>query len=103
MKNLVSKPATRRYPFADKREPPAGFRGKIRFDAAKCDQCGDCERACPAGAIQVQTQPKQTLYDPFSCIYCGTCVDTCLQQAITQDIHYTPPATTKQTETTKTG
>jgi len=98
-KNLFSRPATRRYPFKDIREPFSGYRGKISFDTKKCDLCGDCERVCPAKAIEVDEKNKQIRYDPFKCIYCATCVQTCLQRAISQDPHYAVPAATKQSET----
>ena len=94
-KNLFSKPATRRYPFKDIREPFPGYRGKIYFDTNKCDLCGDCARVCPAEAIEVDSANKQIKYYPFRCIYCATCVQTCLQQAITEDEHYSPPNTEK--------
>ena len=97
-KNLFSRPATRRYPFKDIREPFSGYRGKISFDTTRCDVCGDCARVCPAAAIEVDQQNRQIKYYPFRCIYCGTCVETCLQRAITQDAHYTPPAATKAEE-----
>lgn len=99
VKNLFSRPATRRYPFADIRDPFPGYRGSIHFDTSKCDLCGDCSRVCPSSAIEVSLGNRQITYDPFKCIYCGTCVETCLQQAISQDVCYTAPAATKQTET----
>jgi ech hydrogenase subunit F len=91
VKNLFSRPATRRYPFKDIREPFPGARGSIYFDTKKCDLCSDCVRVCPAEAIEVDSENKQIKYYPFRCIYCGTCVETCLQGAITQDAHYSPP------------
>ena len=94
-KNLFSRPATRRYPFKDIREPFLGYRGKIYFDTNKCDLCGDCARVCPAEAIEVDLENRQIKYYPFRCIYCGTCVETCLPQAITEDEHYSPPNTEK--------
>lgn len=97
-KNLFSRPATRRYPFKDIREPFPGHRGKINFDTAKCDVCGDCARVCPAEAIEVDQENSQIKYYPFRCIYCATCVETCLPRAITQDAHYTPPNTEKVEE-----
>ena len=94
-KNLFSRPATRRYPFKDIREPFPRYRGKIYFDTNKCDLCGDCARVCPAEAIEVDLENRQIKYYPFRCIYCGTCVETCLPQAITEDEHYSPPNTEK--------
>jgi ech hydrogenase subunit F len=99
IKNLFSRPATRRYPFKDIREPFSGYKGRIYWDASKCDLCGDCARVCPADAIEVSLENRQITYDPFKCIYCGTCVETCLPRAIRQDKYYTKPAAVKETET----
>jgi len=95
LKNLFSKPATRRYPFADIREPVAGYRGKIIFDGSKCLTCGACSRICPAKAIEILKTEKQIKYYPFNCIYCHSCVEICPAKCITEDNHYTPPAATK--------
>jgi len=100
VKNLFSRPATRRYPFKDVREPFPGSRGSSYFDGSKCDLCGDCARVCPAAAIEVSLESRQITYDPFKCIYCGTCAETCLPRAITQDKYYTKPAATKEAEIT---
>jgi ech hydrogenase subunit F len=99
-KNLLSRPATRRYPFKDIREPFPGYRGKIIFDASKCDFCGAYAKICPSVAIEVKREEKQIIYNPFKCLYCGTCVETCHLAAIRQDGHYASPAIDKQTETT---
>jgi len=99
IKNLFSRPATRRYPFQDIREPFPGYKGKIYWDVSKCDLCGDCARVCPAEAIEVSLENRQIKYDPFKCIYCGTCMQTCLPMAISQDKHYTKPAAAKAVET----
>ncbi len=101
MKNLFSRPATRRYPFQEVREPFAGYRGRLSFDVKKCDLCGDCARVCPANAISVSAEKQELHYAPFNCIYCRTCVETCLQQAINMDNHYTAPAYEKAEETYK--
>ena len=99
VKNLFSRPATRRYPFKDIREPLSGYRGKINFDGTKCDLCGDCARICPSDAIEVSLENRQIQYNPFKCIYCGTCVETCLPRAISQDKYYAKPAAGKEAET----
>jgi len=98
IKNLLSKPATRRYPYV-KRPPFPGARGKIQFDMEKCDLCTACARVCPANAIIVDKEAKTIKYDPFACIYCGNCVDACPKDAITMDIYYSPPAPEKSQET----
>ncbi|MFH1227932.1 MAG: 4Fe-4S binding protein [Planctomycetota bacterium] len=90
IKNLFSKPATRKYPF-EVRPPLDGARGKLTFDQAKCDQCGDCQRVCPAGAIEVNEKEKNLTYDPFRCVYCWVCAESCLQGAIkTEGLHHAP-------------
>ncbi len=101
IKNLFTRPATRRYPFLDTREPFPGARGRLYFDTNKCDLCGDCARVCPAEAISVVTEGQELHYNPFKCIYCASCVQACLQRAITMDNHYTLPAYQKSEETYK--
>lgn len=101
--NLFSRPATRRYPFKDIREPFPEYRGRIYFDTNKCDLCGDCARVCPSKAIEVDVENNQIRYYPFKCIYCGTCVQICLQWAITQDKYYSPPSEAKRVEVISKG
>jgi ech hydrogenase subunit F len=81
LKNLFSKPATVDYPYV-KPDPVPGTRGRISFDMARCDQCQDCERLCPSGAIKVFPEAKRVEYDPFRCLYCHLCVENCMQKAI---------------------
>jgi ech hydrogenase subunit F len=100
LKNLFTKPATRKYPF-EKRANMKNSRGAITFDQAKCDHCGDCERICPAGAIEVLEKEKKINYDPFRCIYCWVCVEHCLQKAIKADEQYHAPAAKKEKEVYK--
>jgi ech hydrogenase subunit F len=95
LKNLFSKPATRRYPFKDVREPQPGYRGKISFGANVCILCGACSRICPAKAIEIDKPNKLIKYYPFNCIYCHSCVEICPVKCIDEDSHYTPPAATK--------
>jgi ech hydrogenase subunit F len=101
LKNLFTRPVTRRYPFFDTREPFPDARGRLYFDTNKCDLCGDCARVCPADAISVDTEGQEIRYNPFKCIYCASCVQTCLQLAISMDNHYMPPAYQKGEETYK--
>jgi len=75
-KNLFSRPATRGYPYQP-REPFRAARGTLMLDIDKCIVCGACEKACPAGAIEVKPKEHLYKYDPYSCIVCGNCVEAC--------------------------
>ena len=97
IKNLFSKPATRKYPF-EKREPFEATRGRLYWDMEKCDLCGDCARVCASSAIEVDEEKGEIRWDPFKCIYCRLCVESCLQKAITMDKHYMPPEYEKRVE-----
>ena len=59
-----------------------GTRGELFFDIQKCDQCQDCERICPSAAIKVNPEEHKVEWSPFKCIFCHTCVRTCMHQAI---------------------
>jgi len=91
LKNLVSKPFTKRYP-KEKLKPYPKFRGKIEFDKEKCIGCGLCKAYCPTKAIRLKKQKKTIktkagIHTQFSnfihsvdltkCMRCGLCVDVC--------------------------
>ena len=52
----------------------------IQVTAAICVFCGDCEAACPEGAITAAAGYMQV--DPEKCTGCGTCVEACPTQVI---------------------
>jgi ech hydrogenase subunit F len=77
--NLVSKPATVKYPFEPTYKPD-DYRGLIVHNPDLCIWCRRCEMACPPGSIIFsQTMDgKQTYhYNRALCIYCGECVRSC--------------------------
>jgi formate hydrogenlyase subunit 6/NADH:ubiquinone oxidoreductase subunit I len=76
IRNLFTKPATRRYPFAV-REPFPGSRGRVVIDFPTCIHCGACGRRCPAAAITVDRADKSWKIDHFACVQCGLCVRVC--------------------------
>jgi len=90
LENLFGKPATVRYPF-ERPEHVPGIRGELSFDMSKCDQCQDCERLCPSGAIEVDVEGKRIEWNPYMCIYCHLCVRSCMHQAITPLENVQPP------------
>ncbi len=97
LKNLFSRPATRRYPY-EKREPFADARGHIEFREDKCSFCGACARRCPAAAIVVSRQPKELTFDPFRCIICEACAEVCPRSAIEVIASHRSPAYRKGQE-----
>jgi formate hydrogenlyase subunit 6/NADH:ubiquinone oxidoreductase subunit I len=91
MKNLVSTPATRMYPYA-KREPFKDSRGMVDIDMDNCVFCGLCSRKCPSNAINVSRTEKSWEIDPFKCIICGACAEACPKKCIEMDNVYKSPA-----------
>lgn len=82
--HVLRKPVTVQYP-AVKIEMPPQFRGRLKFDAAKCIGCKLCVRDCPAGAIAITKRPDGGIdaeIDLSKCIYCAQCVDSCPKSAL---------------------
>ena len=95
LKNLTSRPATRKYPF-EKRENFKGTRGKIESCSIdECIFCGICSRKCPSDAIVVSKAERSWELDPFKCIICGVCAEVCPKKCIHTGEDYTPSAYTK--------
>lgn len=84
LQTLFKKPATSGYPFV-KAEKPLHFRGRLKFDAAKCIGCKLCMRDCPANAIEIiKVADKQfkAVVRLDKCIYCAQCCDSCNKDAL---------------------
>ena len=54
--------------------------GSFRVDRSRCTGCGDCERICPVGAIEIID--GKSCIDPETCIGCGFCQVVCSYDAI---------------------
>lgn len=91
LKNAVSKPATRLYPF-EQREVPEGVRGHLEMDVSTCTFCTLCARRCPTNAIVVTREPKSWTLDPYACIVCGACVEACPKDCLRLDKDHLKPA-----------
>jgi hydrogenase-4 component H len=91
--NLRIGPITLRFP--DRPPVPAGFRGFVEMDAARCVACGTCAYVCPSAAItESETGDEfEWQYDAGHCTYCGRCVALCPNQALAQDEEPPPPYT----------
>jgi carbon-monoxide dehydrogenase iron sulfur subunit len=50
------------------------------FSPVVCDQCGECESVCPAGAIEKRGEVY--VIDPDLCSGCGECVGACSKGVI---------------------
>lgn len=91
LRNLFSKPVTRKYPF-EKRAPFPTARGHIVFARMKdCVFCGLCMRNCPANAIKVDKASKTNTLEPFRCIQCVMCIEVCPKKVIDVLPDYTKP------------
>ena len=51
-----------------------------RFEESACTHCGACAKACPLGAITVDTRQKTLAHLPARCIGCGLCQLACERQ-----------------------
>ncbi len=59
---------------------PEPYYHSLRFDAARCDGCMACMRACPTHAIRVRAGRAVMLDD--RCIDCGECLRVCTRRAV---------------------
>jgi NADH-quinone oxidoreductase subunit I len=84
LSSVVSKPATVLYPYF-KPEVVDRFRGKLKFDASRCNGCKLCMKDCPSNAIDIiKVAEKQfkAIVKLDLCLYCGQCVDSCNKDAL---------------------
>ena len=53
----------------------------LRLDVNRCVGCGECERVCPHGVVQVENR-KAEIIDLDGCMECGACTTNCSARAI---------------------
>lgn len=97
VRSMLSKPATRLYPFA-KREPFPATRGRVVPYLQWCNSCTLCQMRCPTGAIKVNREEKTWRIDRFRCILCGACVSSCMKRCLAMDGAYAAPEPKKGVE-----
>ncbi len=94
LKTAFRQPITKDYPFG-----PAlmteRFRGKLDIDPEKCTGCRVCQLVCPVpqcvtmvtvGKRRVTDREidlQKPIFDLYTCISCGLCVDECSFHALT--------------------
>ena len=100
IKNLFSKPATRKYPFEPKVYPER-TRGHVKNDMDVCILCGLCSIKCPTRAITVDKAAKTWSIRPMSCIQCRCCVDNCPKKSLSMGLRFQEPGSEKVTKTFK--
>jgi formate hydrogenlyase subunit 6/NADH:ubiquinone oxidoreductase subunit I len=94
LRNLVRRPATRRYPVEPQQYTPM-TKGHVVNDIELCILCSICQKKCPADAIVVDKPAGTWSINPFACVQCNTCVRACPKKSLTMLPEYSPVATAK--------
>lgn len=98
---LFHGPRTVKYPFAPA-EFSAGYRGRVQMNAAACRGCGLCVRDCPALALELRREGRESfslVHYPDRCAYCGQCEVSCIHHAIFLDNEFVPGTPQRETLT----
>ena len=56
--------------------------GALTLNKDTCTLCLSCINACPAGALQDNTESPQLKFIEKNCVQCGLCVSTCPEKAL---------------------
>lgn len=95
LQSMIKGPRTVRFPFAPA-DMPEGYRGRVAIKAENCRGCSLCVRDCPANALELYKESRETyrlIHHPDRCAYCGQCALSCNFDAIYLDnqfVHGTP-------------
>ena len=63
--------------------PGASLLGTINVNKDTCTLCLSCVSACPASALQDNTERPQLRFIEKNCVQCGLCASTCPEDSIT--------------------
>jgi ferredoxin len=81
--HLLQDSAARRAPMEAIALPAASLLGSINVNKDTCTLCLSCVSACPASALQDNTERPQLRFIEKNCVQCGLCASTCPEDAIT--------------------
>lgn len=93
LRSLLTRPSTVRYPLGPLKLPTY-FRGRVVIDAERCTGCGLCVQDCPAAALQLIKEDRNTfklIHYSDRCANCGQCEASCRFGAIRLDNAYVSP------------
>ncbi len=77
----------RRIPRYD--DPRESTWGRVQIDAAKCNGCNMCVRACPSNVLALeQKKARMIASGAVQCMACGDCAAICPDEAITLTVSY---------------
>ncbi|HAF61529.1 MAG TPA: ferredoxin [Anaerolineaceae bacterium] len=94
---FFSKPDTVNYPSITL-EVADRFRGSVRIKAQNCVGCSLCVRDCPAQALELEKESKNSfrlIHYRDRCTYCGQCELSCRFDAIFLDNEYDEPSSNR--------
>jgi len=96
LKNVVSKPATRMYPY-EKRPAMKGTRGSLgEININTCIFCSICEKRCPSNAITVNKVERSWELNRLKCVVCNACVEACPKDCLKMDEAHLPGIFTRE-------
>jgi ferredoxin len=81
--HLLQDSAAQRAPSEAIALPGASLLGAINVNKDACTLCLSCVSACPASALQDNTERPQLRFIEKNCVQCGLCASTCPEDAIT--------------------
>jgi ferredoxin len=81
--HLMQDSAAQRAPMESIALPGASLLGTIEVNKDTCTLCLSCVSACPASALQDNTERPQLRFIEKNCVQCGLCASTCPEDAIT--------------------